>query len=301
MDPVWSNVGSAHGTRPDKVVWKPYMEHRFIEFMHEEFISHRLQSSTFSHSVWARICEKMNSAMSPSYVFTTDQLKGKLNILRRVWRLMNDILNRGTGWGWDSERNTIRDDVGRLEDIYRAQHGFTLSYFVNPCFHSMMFARNNASGGLAGSSTNPPRAFHTINVGGDEQITGTSSGGSRSQDDYEDTTVSQSSQIGMPPTNRQFAAYGSKRQARLGARVLQTKKCETMNKLNESLQGKMDRASPKATDAIEHYVNKLTKFKDLPDVIFTTAQERFHSHNTRTIFLRLDDENKLHWLYSLQR
>ncbi|KAL0290883.1 UNVERIFIED_CONTAM: hypothetical protein Sradi_7039400 [Sesamum radiatum] len=41
------------------------------------------------------------------------------------------------------------------------------------------------------------------------------------------------------------------------------------------------------------------KFKDLPDCMFTTALERLHSHSTRTIFLRLDDENKLHWLYSL--
>ncbi|KAK4423247.1 hypothetical protein Salat_1907500 [Sesamum alatum] len=95
------------------------------------------------------------------------------------------------------------------------------------------------------------------------------------------------------------AASGSKRQARLGARVLQTKKCETMDKLKESLQGKIDRVGPKATDAIERCVDELTKFKDLPDVIFTTALERFHSHNTRTIFLRLDDENKLRWLYSL--
>ncbi|KAK4425243.1 hypothetical protein Salat_1718200 [Sesamum alatum] len=162
-----------------------------------------------------------------------------------------------------------------------------------------MFARNTASGGFARSSANPPRAFHTVNEGGDEQMTGTSSGGRLSRDDYEDTAISESSQIGTPPMDAQCAASGSKRQARLGARVLQTKKCETMDKLNELLQGKIDRAGPKATDAIERCVDELTKFKDLPDGIFTTALERFHSHNTRTIFLRLDDENKLRWLYSL--
>ncbi|KAK4439033.1 hypothetical protein Salat_0238000 [Sesamum alatum] len=185
---------------------------RFIEFMHEEFISHRLQSSTFSPSVWARICEKMNTVMSLGYVFTTDQLKRKLNRLPRAWCLMNDILNRGTGWGWDSERNTITDDAGRLEDLYR------------------MFARNTASGGFARSSTNPPRAFHTVNDRGDEQMTGTSSGSRRSRDHYENTTVSESSQIGMPPMDAQCATSGSKRQTRLGARVLQTKKCETMER-----------------------------------------------------------------------
>ncbi|KAL0455832.1 UNVERIFIED_CONTAM: hypothetical protein Slati_0922400 [Sesamum latifolium] len=119
-------------------------------------------------------------------------------------------------------------------------------------------------------------------------MTGTSSGGRRSRDDYEDTAVFESSGIGTPS--------GSKRQERCQARVLQSKKCETMDKLNESLQGKID-------EQVLKRLNRLsvasTKFKDLSNVIFTTALERFHSHSSRTIFLRLDDENKLWWSYSL--
>ncbi|KAK4407976.1 hypothetical protein Sango_0378600 [Sesamum angolense] len=72
-----------------------------------------------------------------------------------------------------------------------------------------------------------------------------------------------------------------------------------MDKLNESLQGKIDRTGQKATESIERCVDELTKFKDLPDCVFTTALEHFHSYSTRMIFLRLDDENKLRWLYSL--
>ncbi|KAK4389899.1 hypothetical protein Sango_2326900, partial [Sesamum angolense] len=68
-----------------------------------------------------------------------------------------------------------------------------------------------------------------------------------------------------------------------------------MDKLKESRQGKIDRLGPKATYAIERCIDELTKVKDLTDIIFTTALERFHSHNTPTIFLRLD-ENKL-WFY----
>ncbi|KAL0456064.1 UNVERIFIED_CONTAM: hypothetical protein Slati_0945600 [Sesamum latifolium] len=219
MDPVASgDIGSTHGVRSNKIVWTSYMEHRFIEFMHEEFISHRLQSSTFSPSVWARICEKMNAAMFPSYVFTTEQLKGKLNRLRRSWRLMNKILNRGTGWGWDSDRHTITDDAGRLEELYREnpeykkiiEHG--LPHF-DLC--TQMFARNTAAGGFGRSATNPPHAFQSSTDGENEQRTGTSSGGRRSRD-YEDTAVSESSLIGTPS--------GSKRQPRQGARVLQSKK-----------------------------------------------------------------------------
>ncbi|KAL2240736.1 UNVERIFIED_CONTAM: hypothetical protein Sindi_0714800, partial [Sesamum indicum] len=85
--------------------------------MHEEFVSHRLQSSTFSPSVWARITDGMNSAFNPSYVFTSEQLKGKLNRMRRAWRLLNDLVNRGYGWGWDYDRNTVIDEFGHLEEL----------------------------------------------------------------------------------------------------------------------------------------------------------------------------------------
>ncbi|KAL0310248.1 UNVERIFIED_CONTAM: hypothetical protein Scaly_2945100 [Sesamum calycinum] len=88
---------------------------------------------------------------------------------------------------------------------------------------------------------------------------------------------------------------GSGRRFRRVAGELQAKKCETMDRLNESLQGKIDRTGPKATESIERCVDELTKFTDLPDNVFTTALERFHSHSTRTIFLRLNDENKLRW------
>ncbi|KAK4429237.1 hypothetical protein Salat_1224000, partial [Sesamum alatum] len=238
----------------------------------------------------------MNAAVYPSHVFTTDQLKGKLNRLRRAWRCMNDILNRGTGWGWDSERNTITDDAGRLDELYREQpelkkiieHG--LPHF-DLC--TQMFSRNTAHGGIARSSANPPRAFNAQASADDDQLTAGSSGGRRSRDDYEDTADTQSSHIGSPPTSMYSGPSGSKRQSRRGASTLQSKKCETMDKLNESLQGKIDRSGPQATIEIERCVDELTKFQDLPDSIFTTALERFHSHSTHTIFLRLDDQNKL--------
>ncbi|KAK4423139.1 hypothetical protein Salat_1896600 [Sesamum alatum] len=164
-----------------------------------------------------------------------------------------------------------------------------------------MFSRNTAHGGIARSSANPPRAFNAQGNGDDDQLTAGSSGGRRSRDDYEDTTDTQSLHIGSPPTSTYSGPSASKRQSRRGASTLQSNKCETMDKLNESLQGTIDRSGPQATIEIERCVDELTKFQDLPDSIFTTALERFHSHSTRTIFLRLDDQNKLRWLYSLQK
>ncbi|KAL0345873.1 UNVERIFIED_CONTAM: hypothetical protein Sradi_4418600 [Sesamum radiatum] len=65
----------------------------------------------------------MNSIMSQQGCqFTTVQLKGKLSRLRRAWRLLNDLITKGTGWGWDSEKNTITNDAGRLEELYQIIH-----------------------------------------------------------------------------------------------------------------------------------------------------------------------------------
>ncbi|KAK4394467.1 hypothetical protein Sango_1601000 [Sesamum angolense] len=62
----------------------------------------------------------MNSIMSQQgCLYTTEQLKGKLSRLRRAWRLLNDMITKGTGWGWNLKRNTITDDVGLLEELYQ--------------------------------------------------------------------------------------------------------------------------------------------------------------------------------------
>ncbi|KAL0366162.1 UNVERIFIED_CONTAM: hypothetical protein Sradi_3506300 [Sesamum radiatum] len=307
-----NDAGSSQSSRSDKVVWTTEMERVFIELMHEEFTTHRLQSSTFPPWVWARLTDKMNSIFNQNYMFTTAQLKGKLNRLRHSWRLLNNILTRGTGWGWDSVRNTITDDAGRLEELYRenseykkiVEHGL-------PQFDlcTKMFSRNTAVGGLARGSSQPRREIHCSQDRDDEQMDVTQSGSRRSRDEYEDTAFSQSPPLTSPgeyssspqPAQTSAGPSGSGRRVRRGMTELNAKKCETMDMLNESMQGKIDRTGPKATESIERCVDELTKFADLPDIVFTTALERFHSHSTRTIFLRLNDENKLRWLHSLNK
>ncbi|KAL0333069.1 UNVERIFIED_CONTAM: hypothetical protein Scaly_2208400 [Sesamum calycinum] len=152
----------------------------------------------------------------------------------------------------------------------------------------------------------PPPGFQTTSVSDDEQMMGANSGSRRSREDYEDTTFSQSQPMSKPdgyfsntPTQSFTSPSSSKRPTRREVSELHSKKCETIDKLNESLQGKIDRTGQKATKSIERCVDELTKFKDLLDCVFTIALEHFHSHSTRTIFLWLDDENKLRWLYSL--
>ncbi|KAL2246147.1 UNVERIFIED_CONTAM: hypothetical protein Sindi_2882900 [Sesamum indicum] len=297
------DIGSSHTSRVEKNVWTQYTKRILIEFMHEEFVSYRLQSSTFPPSVWARIIDRMNSTFGQSYVFNPEQLKGKLNRMRRAWRLLNDLVNRGTGWGWDYEWNTITDEFGRLEELCRenSEHKKIVEHGI-PHFDlcTQMFARNTATGGVARSSGQPTRGGQTVSIGDDEHMTGENSGSRRSCEDYEDTTFSESQSMPTPggylptPAAQSFTSpSSSKRPTRRGMSELQSKKFETMDKLQESLQGKIDRTGVKATESIERCVDELTKFNDLPDVIFTIALERFHSHSTRTLFLRLDDDNKL--------
>ncbi|KAK4426580.1 hypothetical protein Salat_1426600 [Sesamum alatum] len=117
--PRTHEVPLSQSSRADKVTWTAYTERVFIDLMHEEFVNGRLKSSTFSPFVWGRICDRLNATLAPTYVYTIEQLKGKLNRLRRAWRLLNDLISGGTGWGWDSQLNTVIDEHGRLEELYR--------------------------------------------------------------------------------------------------------------------------------------------------------------------------------------
>ncbi|KAL0290983.1 UNVERIFIED_CONTAM: hypothetical protein Scaly_2652500, partial [Sesamum calycinum] len=267
---------SSQSSRYDKVVWTTEMERVFIELMHEEFISHRLQSSTFPPWVWSRITEKMNSVMSQQgCLFTTVQLKGKLSRLCLASVERHDHQRDRVGMGLGKEYQT--DDAGRLEEVYQqnpeykkiVEHGL-------PRFElcTQMFSRNTAVGGLARSSSQPRRSVHNTHDMDEEQMEGTQSGSRRSRDEYEDTAFSQSPPMMSPPE------YTSSPQP--------SPTCAGPSEAGVGLD-----AAQKATESIERCVDELTKFPDLPDIVFTTALERFHSHSTRTIFLRLNDENKL--------
>ncbi|KAL0373562.1 UNVERIFIED_CONTAM: hypothetical protein Sradi_3271900 [Sesamum radiatum] len=172
-----------------------------------------------------------------------------------------------------------------------------------------MFSQNTAAGGLERGASIPCRAIHTTQDNLDEQMDVTQSGSRRSRDEYKDTAFSQSPPLVSPdeyysslqPAQTSAGASGSERRVRRGMTELNAKKCEIMDMLNKSMQAKIDRTGPKATESIEWCVDELTKFADLPGIVFTTALERFHSHSTRTIFLRLNDGNKLRSLYSLNK
>ncbi|KAK4413228.1 hypothetical protein Salat_2735400 [Sesamum alatum] len=117
--PRMHEVPLSQSSRADKVTWTAVTERVFIELMHEEFVNGRLMPSTFSPFVWGRICNRLNATLAPTYVYTIEHLKGKLNRLRRAWRLLNDLILGGTGWVGDSQLNTVIDEHDRLEELYR--------------------------------------------------------------------------------------------------------------------------------------------------------------------------------------
>ncbi|KAL2253113.1 UNVERIFIED_CONTAM: hypothetical protein Sindi_0106000 [Sesamum indicum] len=179
----------------------------------------------------------MNSAFSPSYVFTPEQLKGKLNRMRRAWRLLNDLVNRGTGWGWDYDRNTVTDEFGRLEELCRKNSEYKkLVEYGIPHFDlcTQMFARNTATGGIARSSAQPTRTAQTVSIGDDHHMTGENSGSRRSREDYEDTTFSDTQPMPTPdghfptPGAQSFTSpSSSKRTTRRGMSKLHNKVRDT--------------------------------------------------------------------------
>ncbi|KAL0308857.1 UNVERIFIED_CONTAM: hypothetical protein Sradi_5828000 [Sesamum radiatum] len=178
----------------------------------------------------------MNSTICPSYVFTQEQLKGKLNMMRRAWRLLNDLLHKGTWCGWDHEWNTITDESGRLQELCR------------------MFARNTAIGGIARSSAHPPPGFQTASLGDEEQMTGGNSGSRRSREDYEDTTFSQSQPMSTPNgyfsnTPTQSFTSPSSSSAQQGAGTMASASKGTANETNSSSGTPATPGTPGSTES----------------------------------------------------
>ncbi|KAL0293357.1 UNVERIFIED_CONTAM: hypothetical protein Sradi_6941400 [Sesamum radiatum] len=144
-----------------------------------------------------------------------------------------------------------------------------------------IFTRNTTTRSSECSSAHPHRAIYTAHNPDNEHMAGTHSDSGRSRDDYEDATFSQSSTMPLPdeyfslPPEPTFSTpSSSKHPGRRGKSELQSKKCETMDSLNESLQGKTDRTGLKAAESTKQCVDELTKFKNLSDVVFTIGMER---------------------------
>ncbi|KAL2249886.1 UNVERIFIED_CONTAM: hypothetical protein Sindi_2462300, partial [Sesamum indicum] len=171
-----NDAGSSQSSRYDKVIWNSKMKRVFIELMHEEFITHRLQSSTFPPSVWARITDRMNSIMGQGCRFTMVQLKGKLNRLRRAWGLFGGAVS-GPKKEYRNRRGRTFGGAENPDYKKIIQHG--LQRF-DVC--TQMFSRNTASGGLARSSSQQRRTIHNNNNIDDEQMDDTQSGSRRSRD-----------------------------------------------------------------------------------------------------------------------
>ncbi|KAK4421439.1 hypothetical protein Salat_2094500 [Sesamum alatum] len=140
-----------------------------------------------------------------------------------------------------------------------------------------MFSRNTATG-LGGGQRHMGHAHHTVNMGEPTRC--------RLKMTILPMLAVDDLETSMRTRHTRSRCHRGRRGKR-HVNDLQTKKMDTMDKVQESLQGKIERTGPKATEAIERCVEELSKFEDLPDQIFTTALERFHSHTTRTMFLKL--------------
>ncbi|KAK4435001.1 hypothetical protein Salat_0663100 [Sesamum alatum] len=134
-----------------------------------------------------------------------------------------------------------------------------------------MFTRNTATGAWGRSATHRPRSSHGEHGGTDEmQVENDHSiqvGSRRSRDEYEGTAYS----VSMPsvplneplvPLNEpfesflsasddDFASSSSGRRGKHHVNELQMKKMDMMDKVQESLQGKIEWTGPKAIEAIE--------------------------------------------------
>ncbi|KAL8475075.1 hypothetical protein ACS0TY_031483 [Phlomoides rotata] len=142
--------------RGENVTWTRENEGHFIVLCHKEWKSGTLLTTSFIKPVLGQICDRLNSLVHGSTLYTVDHLKTKWKSIKRAWKLLYGLrFNRGSGLGWDPERETIVGEPDQLDAIY-AEHTENksiikrgLSYF-EMC--TKMFMNKIATGNDARSS-----------------------------------------------------------------------------------------------------------------------------------------------------
>ncbi|XP_054794514.1 uncharacterized protein LOC129300020 [Prosopis cineraria] len=89
----------------EKALWTTEETELFIKLALQQVKKNERKGSTLSKEGWEALMQQFNALSSISY--DKKQLKNKWDNLRKDWNIWDKLLNKETGLGWDSEKNTV--------------------------------------------------------------------------------------------------------------------------------------------------------------------------------------------------
>ncbi|KAL6565400.1 hypothetical protein OROGR_002351 [Orobanche gracilis] len=146
-----SNVDSV-----DSKLWPELVIKEFIDIMVEEVNGGNMLNGVFNNKVWTTMTTKLNIKTNRSY--NKEQLKAKMNRLRALFRAFSALLQH-TGFGWDSETNTVTasDEVSKIYiRVHKLAGQFRRKGLDHYNLMAIIFNKNSATGVLHHSSTQDP-------------------------------------------------------------------------------------------------------------------------------------------------
>ncbi|GER51885.1 PIF-like protein [Striga asiatica] len=87
--------------------WPPENEARFISLMLDQVILGKCIGQKFKQCNWMEIQEKLNDICGPEYYYEITQMTSKHDRLKQHWRRFYNMLNKDTGFGWESSTGKI--------------------------------------------------------------------------------------------------------------------------------------------------------------------------------------------------
>ena len=90
-----------------KVFWKPCMERKFLDLLHEQVTLGRKGEGGFKKEAWTTIEWKFNSEMNMT--LTKDNFKNKLKTWKQGYRIMKELKNT-SGFAWNESTQSMDAD-----------------------------------------------------------------------------------------------------------------------------------------------------------------------------------------------
>ncbi|KAL8508303.1 hypothetical protein ACS0TY_018773 [Phlomoides rotata] len=283
------------GGRADKVYWTRENEAQFVVLCHQEYLNGQLLTTCFSRPTLSQIGDRLNSLVDGNVKYGLPHLRTKWKNVKRAWKLLYDLrFKRGSGLGWDPEKETIVGTVEQLEAIY-AEHRDNKSIIKRGLPHfdlcSEMFNKKVATGNHTRSSMQPSNESGAPE---DETFDSTppsldTSAPSQSEYNFTPELSSQDIPESSNRGRRKRTSSSSDRDALL---------VQTLTNFGAYITEKRTQAS-REREEYNTCLGILHAMEDIPPRIQAKAGERLSAAFTRQMFLLYDEYQRRNWLMSL--
>ncbi|KAG6466114.1 hypothetical protein ZIOFF_076065 [Zingiber officinale] len=266
----------------EKYDWSKTNVAMFVDIIYEKVKHNKLQTSTFTNTVWEEINKKLYQVTNKNY--GVERLKGKWNRLRTRQRLFAALLAH-TGVTMDPDTNKVNAPGEVWAEFYLKNEKEYKSIRKEGCDHfhilSEIFGGTTATGDMH-------RAFTQLPPTSDEERELEEAFINRGVSSYVEVVDDENEDVGGEPNNRRRR----KSIARQKYLDLRAAKLEHEQEISSST-GTSGFSDPYSIDMCMQVLNQMD---DLSNQVYTKATEAFGKPWLREVFMKIPSNRRAGWL-----